>query len=141
MKESKMKIQVNARHLAMTKELKKYVKRRLKFALGSRFDQVQRVEVTLSDINGPKGGEDKRCQMLLKIKGQTDVVIEDIQSHVYAAVDRAANRASQTVTKRLDRLRHKAKRIKSAIQDYKQDRRDRYLEEDFDEYAFALGGQ
>jgi putative sigma-54 modulation protein len=140
MKESKMKIQVNARHLAMSKELKKYVKRRLKFALGSRFDQVQRVEVTLSDINGPKGGEDKRCQMLLKIKGQTDVVIEDIQSQVHTAIDRAANRASQTVTKRLDRLRHKAKRIKSAIQDFKQDKRDRYLEEDFDEYAFALGG-
>lgn len=138
-----MKIQVNTRHFALTKELKKYVKRRLKFALGSRFEQVRRVEVTLSDINGPKGGEDKRCQVLLKMKGQSDVVIDDVQSHMYPAIDRAANRASQAVTKRVSRLRHKAKRIKTAIQDFRQDRRDRrdrYLEEEFEQNSFALGG-
>jgi putative sigma-54 modulation protein len=134
-----MKVEVNARHLTLTKSLKNYVKRRLKFALGSKSEQITRVEVTLSDINGPKGGEDKRCQMLLKIKGQNDVVIEDTQSQLYSAIDRAANRASQTASKRVDRIRHKAKRIKSAIQNFRQDRRDRYLEEDFEEYAFTLG--
>ncbi|WP_396587174.1 HPF/RaiA family ribosome-associated protein [Bermanella sp. R86510] len=130
-----MKIRVNARHLALTNEFKNYVKRRLMFALGSRFGQVKRVNVMLSDINGPKGGEDKHCQMLVKIDGQDDVVIEDVHTTLYAAVDRAADRASQTVTKRLDKLRHKAKRMKTRIQDFKQDRRDRYLSEDFDDYT------
>ena len=132
-----MKILVNTRHMTLTKKLKNYVKRRLTFALGSRFDQVKRVEVTLSDINGPKGGEDKRCQMLLKLDGQGDIVIEDTQLHVYDAIDRAANKASQTVNKRVDRIRHKAKRIKKAIQNYRQDRRDRYLEEDFEDYNYS----
>ena len=136
-----MKIQINARHLALTQELKKYVKRRLKFALGSRFEQVKRVEVTLSDINGPKGGEDKRCQVLLKIQGQQDVVIDDVQSHLYAAIDRAANRASQTVSKRINRLRQKAKRFKKAIQEFKDDKREQYLQEDFEEYVYATGGR
>lgn len=134
-----MKIQVNARRLTLTKALNRYVKRRLKFALGSQFEHVTRVDVTLSDINGPKGGEDKRCQMLLKIKGQGDVVIEDTHSHLYAAIDRAAGRASQAATKRIARLRHKAKRIKTAVQDYQQNKRDRYLAEDFEEQGMGMG--
>lgn len=134
-----MKIQINARRFTLTKALTRYIKRRLKFALGSQLEHVTRVDVTLSDINGPKGGEDKRCQMLLKIKGQGGVVIEDTQSHLYAAIDRAASRASQTTTKRIARLRHKAKRIKNAVQDYQQNKRDRYLAEDFEENSFNLG--
>ncbi len=136
-----MKIQINTRHFALTNELKKYVKRRLKFALGSRFEQVKRVEVTLSDINGPKGGEDKRCQVLLKMKGQSDVVIDDVQSHMYPAIDRAANRASLAVSKRVSRIRNKAKRIKNAIQEFRQDKRDRYLAEDFEFDHYFIGGQ
>lgn len=136
-----MKVQVNARHLGLTKELKMHVKRRLKFALGSRHEQVKRVEVMLSDVNGPKGGEDKRCQVLVKIEGQEDVVVEDTQSHLYSAIDRAASRASQTVSKRISRLRHKAKRFKKSMQDFKDDKREQYLQEDFDEYAYATGGQ
>ncbi|MFT6153226.1 MAG: ribosomal subunit interface protein [Bermanella sp.] len=140
--ESIMKVQVKARHFALTNELKQYVKRRLKFALGSRFDQVKRVEVMLSDINGPKGGEDKSCKILLKINGQTDVVVDDVQSHLYSAIDRAAGRASRTVSKRVTRLKHKAKRFKNAIKTIKAARatqRDRYLKEDFDEYEMAYG--
>lgn len=134
-----MKIQVNARRLRLTKALTQYVKRRLKFALGPQFDHVTRVDVTLSDINGPKGGEDKRCQVLLKIKGQSEVVIEDTHSHLYAAIDRAASRASQTATKRVERLRHKAKRIKTAVQDLQKSKRDRYLAEDFEEHGMSMG--
>lgn len=52
-----MKVKVKARHFALTKELKNYVKRRLNFSLDVRYQQVQRVEVMLSDINGPKGGK------------------------------------------------------------------------------------
>ncbi len=135
-----MKVQVKARHFSLTKELKQYVKKRLKFALGTRYEQVKRVEVMLSDINGPKGGEDKRCQILLKIKGQTDVVVDDVQSHLYSAIDRAASRASRTVSKRVTRLRHKAKRFKDAVQTIRTSQRDRYLKEDYDEYTMAVGG-
>lgn len=135
-----MKVQVKARHFALTKELKQYVKRRLQFALGSQSEQVKRVEVMLSDINGPKGGEDKSCKILLKIKGQEDVVVDDVQSHLYSAIDRAAGRASRTVSKRVTRLRDKAKRFKSRVNEIRVSHRDRYLKEDYDEYALVTGG-
>jgi len=134
-----MKVLVKARHFSLTKELRQYVKRRLQFALGSRFEQVQRVEVMLSDINGPKGGEDKSCKILLKINGQTDVVVDDVQSHLYSAIDRAAGRASQVVSKRVTRLKNKAKRFKHAVKEIRISHRDRYLKEDYDEYAMSYG--
>jgi putative sigma-54 modulation protein len=135
-----MKVQVKARHFSLTNELKQYVKKRLKFALDTRYQQVKRVEVMLSDINGPKGGEDKRCQILLKIDGQTDVVVDDVQSHLYSAIDRAVSRASRSVAKRVTRLRHKAKRFKGAVQVMQTSQRDKYLKEDYDEYTMAAGG-
>lgn len=110
-----MEITVKARHLALSKELKEYVKRRVRFALDSRRDSINRIVVTLSDINGPKGGEDKRCQVLVKLSGRGDVVIDDKQDQLYAAIDKAASKASRTVTKRIERLQHKATRIKSAL--------------------------
>ena len=134
-----MKILVKARHLALTNDLAHYVKRRLRFALDERFDQVKRVEVTLSDINGPKGGEDKRCQMLFKIKGQPDVVIDDVHTHVHAAVDSAAERAARTVSKRITRLKQKTKRFKDALRAVKSNKRDKYLREDFELYELAGG--
>jgi putative sigma-54 modulation protein len=110
-----MKIKVQTRHLALTSELKEYVKRRILFALDSRFDKIKRVIVTLSDINGPKGGEDMRCQVLVKLDGQKDIVIDDKQAHLRSAIDKAADKASRTVTKRIERLQHKATRINSAL--------------------------
>lgn len=110
-----MKILVKARNLVLSKDLKHYVKRRIRYALDSRRDSISRITVTLSDINGPRGGEDKRCQVLVKLSGQGDVVIDDKQDHVYAAIDNAASKASRTVTKRIERLQHRATRVKSAL--------------------------
>lgn len=110
-----MKITVKARHLKLSRDLKEYVKRRVRFALDARRDSINRIVVTLSDINGPKGGEDKRCQMLVKLDGRGEVIIDDKQDQLYAAIDRAANKANRTVTKRIERLQHKAVRIKSAL--------------------------
>lgn len=110
-----MRIKVHARRLALTRSLKAYVKRRLNFALNSRYDNIQHVTVTLTDVNGPKGGEDKHCQVLVKINGQKDVVITEQQADLYSAIDSAANRTSRTVTRRIERLQHKATRLKAVF--------------------------
>lgn len=133
-----MKIKVQARHLALTSELKAYVKRRIRFALESRFDSIKRVVVTLSDINGPRGGEDMRCQVLVKLDGQNDVVIDNKEAYLRAAIDKAADKASRTVSKRIERLQHKATRIRSALRRVKSSQRtpnDRY-EEYENEYGY-----
>lgn len=100
-----MKIDLQARHFALTKALRNHVVRRLGFALSAGADQVQRVLVRLSDTNGPRGGSDKRCKIQLVLPRQADIVIEDTEENLYAAIDRAANRAGRTLRRRVTRHR------------------------------------
>ncbi len=102
-----MNIEIQTRHFMLTEGIHDHVHRRLSFALSNRFQQIKRVIVRLSDINGPRGGADKRCHIQITLPRQADVVIEDVQSDLYRAVDRAADRASRTLGRRLSRLRRR----------------------------------
>jgi ribosomal subunit interface protein len=100
-----MNIDIQSRDFSMTNALRSYIRRRLGFALSTRYDQIKHILVRLSDINGPRGGNDKCCHLHVVLPGQADVVIEDTQSNMYVAIDRAADRASRTVARKLARLR------------------------------------
>lgn len=110
-----MKVKVQTRHLELTSELVEYVKHRINLALEYRFNNIKQVVVTVSDVNGPKGGEDMRCQVLVKLEGQNDIVVDKKSAYLRASIDKAADKTSRTVTKRLERIQHRATRIKSAL--------------------------
>ena len=89
----------------LTDGLRHHIRQRLHFAFDRMGDRIRRVVVRLSDINGPRGGADKRCQLQVHLDQLPEVVIEDTQSELYAAMDRAAERAARTVARRLSRER------------------------------------
>ena len=99
-----MQIDIQARDFSLTPALRSHVRRRLGFALSKCNDRIQRVLVRLSDINGPRGGNDKCCQLRIVMPGLADVVVVDTQANLYVAIDRAAGRASRAVARRLARL-------------------------------------
>jgi len=105
-----MKIGIQCRGFSLTGAISGHVRKRLDFLLGHGIRRVRRVTVTLSDLNGPRGGVDKRCLIKVSIDGLPPVIIEDVQSDLYAAIDRAAGRASRTVARRmaLDNSRRRA---------------------------------
>ncbi|WP_320820480.1 HPF/RaiA family ribosome-associated protein [Thalassolituus sp.] len=133
-----MKIKIQARHVALTKDLKDYVKRRISYALGSRDDKIERIVVTLSDVNGPKGGEDKRCKVLIKLDGKNDIVIDDKQEHFHSAIDLAVDRASRAVSRRIERLQNKARKLKHSFRSKSSEERetDRLYEDYENEYGY-----
>ena len=100
-----MLIDIQARNFSLTNALRGHIERRLAFALSSRDEHIQRIVVRLSDVNGPRGGEDKCCHIQVMLPKLTDVVIEDIEVDMYVAIDRAADRAGRTVNRRLARQR------------------------------------
>ena len=102
-----MHIDIQARSFSLTDALCEHIKRRLGFALSARDEHIQRVLVRLSDINGPRGGDDKHCHIQVKLSHLPDVVIEDTEADLYDAIDRAAERAGRTVGRRLTRQRDK----------------------------------
>ena len=67
-----------------------------------------RARIWLADINGPRGGVDKRCQIELKLAGKNNIVIEDIEADLYFAIDRATERCMRTLSRRLSRIKQHA---------------------------------
>lgn len=100
-----MQIDIQSRGFDLTEGLREHTERRLKFALGWASYGVRMVTVRLSDINGPRGGNDKRCRIQIPLPGGQDVMIEDTEADLYVAIDRAADRTERTVARRLERLR------------------------------------
>jgi len=96
-----MQVAIQCRGFSLSNAIQEHVQKRLGFALSRGADRVRRAEVRLSDLNGPRGGIDKRCLIEVQLHGLPVVVVEDIQSDLYTAIDRAAGRAGRTVMRRL----------------------------------------
>lgn len=99
-----MTIQTNG--FQMTTALRAYTEQRLATALGWARHHMRRLAVSLSDINGPRGGVDKRCRIQVQLGGGREVIIDDVDANLYAAIDRAVDRADRAVVKKVERTRH-----------------------------------
>jgi len=100
-----MRITIQANGFTMTHALRAYTEQRLASALGWARARMQRLVVLLSDINGPRGGVDKRCKIQVQLGGGRAVVIEDTEADLYAAIDRAAERADRALVRQVERSR------------------------------------
>ena len=107
-----MQLVIQSRHFTLTEAIRRHIERRLAFLAHPHFQQIKRVLVRMSDVNGPRGGEDKQCQIHVSLPGRPSIVIEETRADLYGAVDRAAHRVSQTVNRKLGRL-HNRKRFRS----------------------------
>lgn len=100
-----MNIEIRGHGLAVTNELREHAKKRLRFGLDWAYHEVGKVMLCFSDINGPRGGNDKRCQLRIPLPGMRDVVIEDTADDPHVAIDRVIDRAARTLERRLSRRR------------------------------------
>jgi ribosome-associated translation inhibitor RaiA len=98
-----MQVDIQCRGFELTEGLREHVRKRLACSLPTGGNTIQHVTVRLSDINGPRGGADKRCHIALRLNGLPRLVIEDTEADLYVAIDRAAGRAGRTLARRLAR--------------------------------------
>ena len=100
-----MRVDIKTSGLDLTEGLREHTERRLGFALDRAHHDVNTITVRLSDINGPRGGADKRCQIQIPLPRHNGVVIEETDADLYVAIDRAASRAADRPgARRRDRL-------------------------------------
>ncbi len=98
-----MQINIHSKKFSLTDALKNYAKRRLSFSFANKSERINKVMMRLSDINGPRGGADKQCHLLVQLNGMPDVVVEDVQTDMYSSIDRACDRASRAVIRKIKR--------------------------------------
>jgi ribosome-associated translation inhibitor RaiA len=104
-------VAIRARGLELTEELREHVTRRISFAVSRVSPLLQRVDVTLDDVNGPKGGVDKVCRVRARGPGLRAVVIEERASDVTVAVDRACDRLGRALVRAVEVRRLTSRRL------------------------------
>jgi hypothetical protein len=77
---------------------------RVRFVLRRLEAFVPHAKVQFSDVNGPRGGVDKRCQVELKTDAAGTVVIASLARDWRTALDRSLTRATRVLTRSLQRI-------------------------------------
>lgn len=95
-------------------ELRTLTERRVRFVLRRLGWLVPRADVHLSDVNGSRGGVDKRCQVELRTDGSGTVVVTSVATEWRTALDNALARAAR-VLMRLLRRDAEARRLRQRL--------------------------
>lgn len=108
------KISITSHGFSTTEAIRAHAYKRLGFALDRMAGRVQRVSVTLTDVNGPRHGVDKSC--LIRIGGAgPEIVCGAVDSDVYRLIDRAADRAGRLLRREAERMAGKRRQRRQAL--------------------------
>lgn len=89
-----MQVRFKSRH-PQAHDMRELAERRVRFVLRRLGWLVPRADVQLSDLNGPRGGVDKQCQVELRTSGAGSVVVASVASDWRTALDDALARAAR----------------------------------------------
>lgn len=100
-----MRISIHASGFVITEAMRSFIEGQVHSALGWAGSRMRKLAVSVSDINGPRGGCDKRCKIDVRLAGGQAVTIEDTETDLYVAIRRATERADRVLVRKLERLR------------------------------------
>ena len=101
--DSRMKIEL-AGNFPLSASGREFVTQQAERKLGRFEGRIREADITIDDVNGPKGGSDIRCLIRARLNRLPDVVIEETAGTVGAALH-ALDRAVQAVTRSIDKRR------------------------------------
>jgi ribosomal subunit interface protein len=99
-----MRLELRADGIAMTEALRDFIEKKVRLALGRFGQRVRHVRVRLTDVNGPRKGEDIRCNIQASVIPAGRLTIDEQRSDPFAAVARASARVSYRLARHLERL-------------------------------------
>ena len=105
-----MNVNVKAHVFSLTPALEASVRGHLARALERFDDNVVAVDVSLKDVNGPRGGADKQVLVLIRLRQGRLVPVEAVHADLYTAIRRSAERAKRAVKRTLNKHRRISKR-------------------------------
>jgi ribosomal subunit interface protein len=98
-----MNTMIHTRDFTVTPAIRHWIDRQVERALQRFEGEVTGVEIYLSDVNGPRGGDDKKVVMQTRLRGLPPVSVSTRGEDLYAAISRSAKRlrrgVKRTVTK------------------------------------------
>lgn len=96
---------IQASGISLSEAIRSHLIRRFTLALRRHGDRIRRVNVFLGDVNGNKGGQDKRVLVSVELPDRSVVTVENYSHNLYVAISVAARRTQRAVRRTLRRQR------------------------------------
>ena len=100
-----MKFRITGDNEVVDRAAREFARQKLEVALARFAPRIRDVDVTLIDLNGPRGGVDKRCRVVVHFVRTGSVSAEVTDSAFEPAVHRAADRLVRRIREWLRRKR------------------------------------
>ena len=98
-------VHVRARKTALEPAVREHLDRRMARQFGKFALHIERMTVRFRDLNGPRGGKDKRCELKLVLSGLPSVIVRQQHASPQAAMDGALRRVEYAVRRSVQRRR------------------------------------
>ena len=85
------------------RQFQAFAEQRARFVLRRLSWLVPQASIRLSDVNGPRGGVDKRCQIEFMTQGSGRIVSTAMAANWRAALEAALTRAARRIVRQLQR--------------------------------------
>lgn len=102
-----MKVLMRGVHLSLTDGLKTYVQEHLVDHIEKLCDdqEASEIDISLVDINGPKGGIDKECRVTVRLPGLSAIHVTETAETLHGAIDMTRDRLENALKRTLERRR------------------------------------
>lgn len=109
-----MTVNIRSNGIEVTDALREHVERTLASSLDRFVRRLGSVSLFLADLNGPRGGMSKLCQMTAQFKGGQVISILQKDSEIEPAIKRAADRLKFTVSRTFNRTKRPIRILSAA---------------------------
>ena len=96
-----MRIYIQTHGFELTAEIDAHVRKQLTRNLARSEQNIIAVDVYLGDVNGPKGGADKKALVCVQLTSRLAVKLEAVHTDLYAAIALASRKAKRAVKRTL----------------------------------------
>ena len=104
-----MKIDIYSPNIALSDRLREHAQRQAQAMLGRLAKRIDRVTITLEQLQSPRGIADQRCTVWVEPHGGRPLLAEHTHEHLHGAITHAMRTASRAVERRQgQRLRRAA---------------------------------
>ena len=111
-----MHVVIKARHMEMTEALNSYVERKIVDPLRSLLeDESTRLEVELDNLGAQGDQSDKACRVKLSIPRRRPVLLTEVDSDLYRAIDMTHDRLTGMAKRELERQNRRSKAKRAAV--------------------------
>lgn len=105
-----MQMTIISRSANLTTPIREHIRDRIYAALDQHASRIEQVEIHLEDENGPRGGFDQVCRVVVSLSNGMKLRHERRGLDLYANVSLIADKVKQRVGRELGKLRDRRKK-------------------------------